>query len=107
MEESNQPITVGPLTIDPVKPSITRDGTAVHLTRTEWDLLRVMLKHAGRTLTHQQLYAAVWGKAFGDAQQNLRVHIRSLRRKLEDDPVRPKRILTEPGVGYRLSDAAS
>jgi len=90
------------ITIDLLKPSLTRDGVPVHLTRTEWDLVRVLAKHAGRTLTHQQIFKAVWGNSYRDAQQNLRVHIRSLRRKIEPDPVRPTLIVTEPGVGYRL-----
>ena len=97
------PITIDGLTIDFAKPALTRDGSVIHLTRTEWDLLRVLVKQAGRTLTHRQLFTEVWGSAHeGDAQQNLRVHIRSLRRKLERDPVRPARIITEPGVGYRF-----
>ena len=96
------PITIDGLAIDLAKPALTRDGATVHLTRTEWDLLRVLVRHAGRTLTHRQLFTEVWGNAHGDAQQNLRVHIRSLRRKLERDPVRPTLIITEPGVGYRF-----
>jgi len=88
--------------IDLAKPSLVRDGMLIHLTRTEWDLIRVLAKHAGRTLTHQQIFSAVWGNSYRDAQQNLRVHIRSLRRKIEADPVRPTLIVTEPGVGYRL-----
>jgi two-component system KDP operon response regulator KdpE len=96
------PIAIAGLTIDLAKPALTRDGSPVHLTRTEWDLLRALLRQAGRTLTHRHLYSAVWGNGHGDAQQNLRVHIRSLRRKLEADPVRPKLIVTEPGVGYRF-----
>ena len=95
-------IQVGELTIDLLKPSLVKNGSAVHLTRTEWDVLRTLIHHAGRTLTHRQLYTAVWGNSYGDAQQNLRVHIRSLRRKIEEDPVRPRLILTEPGVGYRI-----
>jgi two-component system KDP operon response regulator KdpE len=90
------------LSIDLAKPAATRDGTAVHLTPTEWDVLRTLIRHAGRTLTHRQLFTAVWGDSYGDAQQHLRVQIRSLRRKLERDPVRPRLIVTEPGVGYRL-----
>ena len=95
-------IEVGGVVIDPVKPSLKRGTTAVHLTKTEWDLLRTLLKHAGRTLTHRQLFQSVWGNSSGDMQQYLRVHIRSLRRKIEADPVRPKLIVTEPGVGYRF-----
>jgi two-component system KDP operon response regulator KdpE len=97
-----QVITIGALAIDPVKPLLKRDGVAIHLTKTEWELLRALLKHSGRTLTHRQLFSAVWGNSSGDMQQYLRVHVRSLRRKIEADPVRPALILTEPGVGYRF-----
>jgi two-component system KDP operon response regulator KdpE len=87
--------------IDLAKPSVKRNGVAVHLTKTEWDLLRTLIQHAGRTMTHRQLFHAVWGNAYGDMQQYLRVHVRSIRRKIERDPVRPRLIVTEPGVGYR------
>jgi two-component system KDP operon response regulator KdpE len=99
---TDKPIEVDGLTIDLVKPAATRAGIPIHLTRTEWDVLRTLIRHAGRTLTHRQLFTAVWGDSYGDAQQHLRVHIRSLRRKLERDPVRPHIIVTEPGVGYRF-----
>ena len=92
----------GTIVIDVVKPQVTRAGVAVHLTRTEWELLRVLIAHQGRTMTHRELFTAVWGNSFGDAQQYLRVHIRSLRRKIEPDPVRPRYIVTEPAVGYRF-----
>jgi two-component system KDP operon response regulator KdpE len=95
-------ITIGSLVIDPVKPIVKRNDVVIHLTKTEWDLLRALLRHAGRTLTHQQLFRAVWGNSSGDMQQYLRVHVRSLRRKLELDSVRPRLIVTEPGVGYRF-----
>jgi two-component system, OmpR family, KDP operon response regulator KdpE len=96
------PLTIDGLTIDFAKPHLTRAGENVHLTKTEWELLRTLAGNRGRTLTHRQLFAAVWAKPYGDAQQYLRVHIRSLRRKLESDPVRPSLIVTEPGVGYRF-----
>ena len=95
-------LDLGDLSIDFMKPSVSRAGNPVRLTKTEWELLRVLVKNAGRTLTHQQIFREVWGNSFRDAQQNLRVHIRSLRRKIESDPVRPKLIITEPGVGYRF-----
>lgn len=101
-ELAGAPFTRGDLVIDVVKPSARKGATAVHLTRTEWELLRTLMKHAGRTLTHRQLFHAVWGNSSGDMQQYLRVHVRSLRRKLENDPVRPALIVTEPGVGYRF-----
>ena len=90
------------LVIDLEKRGVSRDGEPVHLTPIEWDLLRVLAVNAGRTMTHRQLFAEVWARSHGDAQQYLRVHVASLRRKLERDPVRPRLIITEPGVGYRF-----
>lgn len=99
---ATQAVSVGDLVIDPVKPSVKKAGVAVHLTKTEWLVLRTLMQHAGRTLTHHQLFQAVWGNSSGDVQQYLRVQVRSLRRKLERDPVQPHLIVTEPGVGYRF-----
>jgi len=98
----DQPIVVERLTIDLARRAVARDGESVHLTPTEWGLLRALVTHAGRPLTHHQLFDAVWGRRHGDAQQYLRVYIANLRRKLEADPLRPTLILTEPGVGYRF-----
>jgi two-component system, OmpR family, KDP operon response regulator KdpE len=95
-------ITADGVVIDLVRRIVTRDGSAIHLTPTEWELLRVMATHAGRTLTHAQLFTRVWARTHGDAQQYLRVHVANLRRKLERDPIRPRMIFTEPGVGYRF-----
>jgi two-component system KDP operon response regulator KdpE len=95
-------IEVGDLTIDAAARVVRRAGTPVHLTPTEWDLLRVFVKHAGRTLTHEQIFREVWHSPGGDAQAYLRVHIANLRRKIEGDPVRPRLIVTEIGVGYRF-----
>lgn len=95
-------VTVGDLVIDTAARTVKRDGADVHLTPTEWDLLRAFLRHAGRTVTHTQLFRAVWAASSGDPQQYLRVYVASLRRKLEPDAVRPRLIITEPGVGYRL-----
>jgi two-component system KDP operon response regulator KdpE len=97
-------IVVGDLVIDLLARSVVLRGQHVHLTRIEWELLRTLATQAGRTLTHQQLYDAVWsGRPYGDAQQYLRTHVAHLRRKLEDDLLRPRYIVTEPGVGYRFS----
>jgi two-component system KDP operon response regulator KdpE len=90
------------VTVDLVSRTVKRETGEVHLTPTEWNLLRVFISHAGQTLTHSQLFHAVWGNASGDAQQYLRVYVGQLRRKLELDPVRPKLIRTEPAVGYRF-----
>lgn len=91
------------VTIDLGARSVKRGGEDVHLTPTEWNLLRTFVANPGKTLTHSQLFAAVWGSASGDAQQYLRVYIGQLRRKLEADPVRPRLIRTEPAVGYRFA----
>jgi two-component system, OmpR family, KDP operon response regulator KdpE len=101
-------VTASGVTVDLGRRLVLRDGGRVHLTPTEWDLLRVLVAHAGHTLTHRQLFAGAWGAdASGDPQQNLRVHIARLRGKLEVDSVRPRIIVTEPGVGYRFdADAA-
>jgi len=89
------------LAIDLVRRRVSRAGIAVRLTPIEWDLLRTLITNPGRTLTHQQIFDAVWGTAPGHPQQYLRVHITNLRRKVEPDPARPSLIVTEPGVGYR------
>jgi two-component system, OmpR family, KDP operon response regulator KdpE len=84
--------------------TLTRQGSPIHLTPIEWELFRVLMTNAGKTMTHRQLFHEVWaGRAFGDAQQYLRVHIANLRRKVESDPLKPHYIITEPGVGYRFT----
>jgi two-component system KDP operon response regulator KdpE len=80
----------------------TRAGLAIRLTPTEWTLLRVLVAQRGRTMTHRQLFAAVWNRTFGDASLHLRVHITHLRRKLEANPAVPRFFVTDPGVGYRF-----
>ena len=105
-EQPSHRIEVQGIVIDIAKRIVTRDGEVVHLTPLEWELLRVLAINSGRTMTHRQLFTQVWNQQHGDAQQNLRVHVASLRRKLERDAVRPRFIHTEPGVGYRF-DAGS
>ena len=95
-------VTIGDLVIDTAARTVQKSGENVHLTPTEWELLRAFLRNAGKTLTHQQLFRAVWAASSGDPQQYLRVYVANLRRKLEPDAVRPHLIITEPGVGYRL-----
>lgn len=97
-----QPMMIGDLMVDLNARTLRRGETSIHLTPIEWELLRTFVTQAGRTLTHQQLFNAVWGRAFGDPQQYLRVHVANLRRKIEQDAVRPQLIVTEPGVGYRF-----
>lgn len=84
--------------------TLSRDGELVHLTPTEWELVRVLMTNAGKTMTHRQLFAAVWpGRQYGDAQQYLRVHVANVRRKIESNALDPRYIFTEPGVGYRFA----
>jgi two-component system KDP operon response regulator KdpE len=95
-------VALGDVVVDLAARTVRRDDQLIHLTPIEWELLRTFATQAGRTLTHRQLFSAVWGRTFGDPQQYLRVHVANLRRKIERDPVRPVIIVTEPGVGYRL-----
>jgi two-component system, OmpR family, KDP operon response regulator KdpE len=104
---SGRRLEIGDLVMDLGARTLLRRGESVHLTPTEWDLLRVLISNAGRTLTHQHLFNEVWtGRSFGDAQQYLRVYVAQLRRKIEPDLVRPRYIQTEPGIGYRFATDA-
>ena len=95
-------LTAGDVTIDLESHLVYRAGQEVHLTPTEFDLLRVLASEAGKVLTHRQILERVWGSYATENSQQLRVYINYLRRKLEDDPSHPQVIVTEPGVGYRL-----
>lgn len=97
-------IEFGPYVMDLAGRTLRRDGEIVHLTPIEWELLRTLAVNAGRTLTHTQLFGAVWaGRRYGDAQQYLRTHIANLRRKIEADVLDPRYVVTEPGIGYRFA----
>jgi two-component system, OmpR family, KDP operon response regulator KdpE len=95
-------LRVGDVAIDLARHVVTRSGAEIHLTPTEYDLLRVLASNADKVITHRQLLERVWGGYAAENTQQLRVYINYLRRKLEVDPARPDLILTEPGVGYRL-----
>ena len=90
------------LSIDLRLRQVKRGPTLVRLTPIEWEILAVLVSDPGRVFTHQQLFTAVWKRAFGDARLYLRVHVTNLRRKIERDPADPRLIITEPGVGYRF-----
>ena len=99
--------TVGDLTVDLAHRTVRTAGADVQLTPTEYDLLRVLVTHAGKVLTHHHLLREVWGFGYENELHLLRVNVSNLRHKLEPEPARPRYILTEPGVGYRLAvDAA-
>jgi two-component system, OmpR family, KDP operon response regulator KdpE len=97
-------LEVGELRIDLADRRITRAGEAVHLTPIEFDLVRVLAQNEGRLVTHRQLLREVWGPQYGEETHYLRVHVAHIRAKLEHDPSRPRYLITEPGVGYRLRD---
>jgi two-component system KDP operon response regulator KdpE len=94
--------TSGELSVDLARRVVAVAGQEVQLTPTEYDLLRTLVTHAGKVLTHHQLLREVWGRGYEEELHMLRVNISNLRRKIEPDPTRPRYILTEPGVGYRL-----
>jgi two-component system KDP operon response regulator KdpE len=97
-------VVLGELTIDVLDRRVERGGEEVHLTPIEFDILRVLAQHRGRLVTQRQLLSDVWGPEFGQETHYLRVHIAHIRAKLEPDPSRPRYLITEPGVGYRLRD---
>jgi two-component system KDP operon response regulator KdpE len=101
-QEQEAIFTVGNVQVDFARRLVTRNGEPVKLTPTEYALLRLLIQHAGRVLTHRQILKEVWGPEYVDELHYLRVYFAQLRQKLEDDPTLPKLILTEPGVGYRL-----
>ncbi len=98
--------SVGELAINFESRTITLRGRPVKLTPTEYNLLYHLVRNAGRVLTHETLLARVWGREYTDEIDYLRVYVRRLRRKLEDDPDHPRYILTERGTGYRFSVSA-
>jgi two-component system, OmpR family, KDP operon response regulator KdpE len=100
--EAEPVFTSGDLAVDLSHRRVTVSGQELQLTPTEYDLLRILVSHAGKVLTHQQLLRQVWGRGYEEEAHLLRVNISNLRRKLEQDPARPRHIITEPGVGYRL-----
>jgi two-component system, OmpR family, KDP operon response regulator KdpE len=101
-QEGAQPVfRSGDLSVDLVRRIVTARGAEVHLSPREYDILRLMVLHAGKVLTHRMILGKLWG-ASGDVQQ-LRVYVRQIRQKIEADPERPRHILTETGVGYRLA----
>ncbi|MFI5012597.1 MAG: response regulator [Hyphomicrobiales bacterium] len=93
------------LAIDTLAHTVTRDGEALRLTPKEYDVLQLLVRNAGRVMTHRQILQAVWGPANVDDTQYLRVFVGRLRQKIEADPAAPQLIVTEPGVGYRFKSS--
>ncbi|TMR02276.1 hypothetical protein ETD83_12865 [Actinomadura soli] len=102
-EESPPTVDVGRHSVDLAGKIVhAPDGTRIHLTPTEWGVLEVLVRNRGKLITHRRLLAEVWGPKHLSETNYLRVYMATLRRKLEDDPARPRHLITEPGMGYRF-----
>ena len=101
--DSGEPVfEIDQLRVDMSAREVSIGGRQVHLTRNEFKLLSVLLKNAGKVLTHRQLLKEVWGPTASDETHYLRVYMNQLRQKIETNAARPQHLMTEPGVGYRL-----
>jgi two-component system, OmpR family, KDP operon response regulator KdpE len=106
LQEAPEPVfVIAELEVDLPHRRVTARGEEVQLTPTEYELLRLLVTHAGKVLTHSQILKKIWGVAYLEQPHVLRVNISNLRRKIEADASRPRYILTEPGVGYRMKAA--
>jgi len=101
--EQGNAFSTGPLFVDLASRVVKKHGEVVKLTPTEYALLALFVRNAGKVLTHRYILQQVWGPTFEEETQYSRVYIAQLRKKLEDDPTNPKLLLTESGIGYRLS----
>ncbi len=97
-----KPIRIGMIELHLDSREAFRDGRKEHLTPTEWSILEILVRNAGKIMTRNQILREVWGPAMSEEYNNLRVYINQLRKKIEVEPSAPKVLLTEPGVGYRL-----
>ena len=103
---SRGPIEVSDLRIDVDKRLVTMQGREISLTPIEYDLLRLLAENEGKLMTHPTILREIWGPAYREESNYLHVYVSHLRRKIEPDPARPRYILNQPGVGYRLVDPA-
>ncbi len=100
--EDEPTVRTASFTVDLAAKRVLKDGAEVHLTPTEWGLLEVLARNAGKLVAQKQLLRDVWGPAYERETHYLRVYLAQLRRKLEPEPARPRHLLTEPGMGYRF-----
>jgi two-component system, OmpR family, KDP operon response regulator KdpE len=103
--DSETVISIGDIELDRERRLVKKSGAIVHLTPKEFDLLYCLMSRAGKPLTHARLLTSVWGIEYGNELEYLRTFVRQLRKKLEDDPARPKYLLTESYIGYRFHDS--
>jgi two-component system KDP operon response regulator KdpE len=101
---SDSPIVIGSLMLDPARHRVEKMGQEVHLTPKEFEMLRYLMEHSGRPVSHNRLLTSIWGSEYGNEREYLRVLINQLRKKIEDDPARPVYILTESYIGYRFRE---
>ncbi|MBP2186478.1 response regulator [Amycolatopsis magusensis] len=101
-EDGSAVVETDAFTIDLAAKKVLRDGAEVHLTKTEWGVLELLVRNRGRLVAQKQLLHEVWGPSYDTESHYLRVYMAQLRRKLEPEPSRPKHLLTEPGMGYRF-----
>ena len=101
-EPETPTFSAGDLTIDFARRRVSLSGKEIHLTPTEYELLRFMARHPDRVLTHRHLLSEIWGAEYADDTHTLRVHIANLREKIEPNPARPRFLHTEPRIGYRF-----
>jgi two-component system, OmpR family, KDP operon response regulator KdpE len=95
-------VRFGDITVDLLAKRVTRGDAEVHLTPTEWGILEMLIRHRGKLVPQRELLRHVWGPHYDDRTNYLRVYLGQLRRKLEQDSARPRHLITEPGMGYRL-----
>ncbi|HMJ78745.1 MAG TPA: response regulator [Iamia sp.] len=101
-DEAEPVVATAAFTVDLAAHTVVRDGRPVHLTPTAWGLVEILVRHPGRLVTREVVLRTVWGEGFEDESGYLRVHMASVRRKLEPDPAHPAHFLTEPRMGYRF-----
>ncbi|MGW6442068.1 response regulator [Lentzea sp. NPDC055074] len=101
-EDGDPIVETSSFVVDLAVKKVRRDGREVHLTPTEWGLVEILARNPGRLVSQRQLLQEVWGPMHVNESQYLRVYFAQLRRKLEDDPARPRHLITEPGMGYRF-----
>jgi two-component system KDP operon response regulator KdpE len=98
-----QVMQIGSLEVDLATQKVRRDGVMLHLSRTEWQLFKMLVKNEGQTVAHYQLLQQVWGPQYSKETHYIHIYMARLRRKLEQDPRNPRLIITEPGMGYRFA----
>jgi two-component system KDP operon response regulator KdpE len=103
----NSSLRIGAVLLDPLRRRVEKSGRHVVLTPKEFDTLHYLIRHAGQPVTHARLLMAVWGPEYGNEREYLRVIVRQLRMKLEENPSRPEYLLTEPYIGYRFAESIS